>query len=95
MSSNVLHTCLGQFDHPDINQLKLIATSIKERIPSFKKTISYRLLDPVYRRYLKLVTFSAHYTVFHYRANIDNIYVICKAIIGKIKKIISCIFGII
>lgn len=67
MASNVLYTCLSQFDEPDLGQLNRIREAVRRSYPQFQKVKYYKNISVDLRTYLHLVMYSPELAVWVFR----------------------------
>ncbi len=66
----VIYTCLGQFDVPNIAKLTEISKNILLRMPNYKKSSAYRLLNSEYKFYLNTLLLSPKFLIWCHKHNI-------------------------
>lgn len=81
MGSNIIYTCLDGFDTPDKNQLRRIKIIIKNELPDFRKTKSYKNLSTLFKIYLRSNMISSILTIWCYK---HNIYEFLNILINKL-----------
>ena len=82
--TNILHTCLEQFDKPDRSRLAQIKADIKEKCPRYRQYRGYKKESLRLRLYLRLTMLSPRLTVLVYKA--DRLVELLEVLANKLKR---------
>lgn len=84
--SNIVYTCLGQFETPDPVQLERIRQAVRAECPEFARCVHYRQAPRPLRAWLRLTLVSPALTVGLYKHGMDRLLDRLAAVLNKLKR---------
>lgn len=80
----IRHTCLGQFDQPDVEQLNRIRKAVKAECPRYSRCSHYKQTLFPLRVYLRLTLLHPRLTVMAYK--MDWVVELLAVVVAKLKR---------
>ena len=82
--TNIVYTCLDQFDTPDRKQLARIREAVREDCPRYRQYRAYKREKLRLRIYLRLTMLSPRLAILAYRC--DGLVELLEVLANKLKR---------